>query len=298
MKQYYELLEKILTYGEKREDRTGVGTLSIFGGQVEFDLRERFPLVTLKKTKWESSFEEMLFFIEGIGNITKLKEHGVNIWNDWAQENGDVGPIYGVQWRHWKKFVINNPENKPLSKRNPTNSLYHRTALDHENISLTVIEIDQLAELITRIKTRPRDRRLIVTAWNPAYLEEMALPPCHRDFQCYVSNDGHLDLMLNIRSSDTMLGLPFNIAQYALLTHLIARATNLKPRYLKINYGDAHIYLNHIEAAKHICQLTPIECDCKLIINTVNTDIDRYSIDDFNIIGYVSHPFIKLPVAV
>lgn len=269
MHQYINLLKTILAHGEERKDRTGVGTLSIFGGQLTFDLRERFPLVTIKKTLWEKSFIEMLWFLRGEPNTSYLKQHGVNIWDDWADEQGNLGPIYGVQWRSWPVYI------------------------GYE------IEIDQIAELIAGIKKNPNGRRHIVTAWNPGYLSQMGLPPCHRDFQCYVSNDGHLDLMMAIRSWDTALGGPFNIAQYALLTHLIARATDLKPRFLKINYGDAHLYLNHVEPIREmLATRQPIECSPQLVVKTDNVDIDGYKPSDFEIVGYECHPHIRLPIAV
>ena len=267
MKQVHELWNKILTEGEERPDRTGVGTLSIFGGQVCFDLRQRFPLVTLKKTLFMSAFTEMLWFLRGENNTSYLKEHGIPIWDDWADAEGNLGPIYGVQWRKW-------PGKTPDTT------------------------IDQVKLLIEGIKKNPNGRRHIVTAWNPTYLSEMGLPPCHRDFQCYVSNDGHLDLMWAQRSVDTMLGLPFNIAQYALLTHMIAMVCNLKPRNLILNYGDCHIYKSHIEAAKMIIKRPIILCNPKLIIGRTVTDIDNFSIDDFSIENYQCHPFVKLPVAI
>jgi thymidylate synthase len=269
MKQFAELYQKIIDEGEERKDRTGVGTLSIFGGHLSFDLRERFPLVTMKKTLWKSAFIEMLWFLRGENNTKFLKHYDVKIWDAWADENGNLGPIYGVQWRKWPGKTDWAPK------------------------------IDQIRQLIDGIKNNPTGRRHIVSAWNPTFLNDMGLPPCHRDFQCYASNDGHLDLMLAIRSWDTALGGPFNVAQYALLTHLLARATGLTPRYLKINYGDAHLYLNHVEPIKQMLQTCPpIECPTKLVINTVNTDIDGYKIEDFDIIDYDSHPFIKLPIAV
>ena len=272
MKQYIDLLHKILDDGEIRADRTGVGSISVFGGQLEFDLRERFPLVTIKKTLWKSAFIEMLWFLRGESNTKYLKQHNVPIWDDWADEHGNLGPIYGVQWRHWPGKNVQDVHTE---------------------------DVDQIKLLIDGIKNNPVGRRHIVTAWNPTYLSEMGLPPCHRDFHCYVSNYGHLDLMMAIRSWDTALGGPFNIAQYALLTHLLARATGLKPRYLKINYGDAHIYKNHVEPiAKMLQERVPVSCDTKLVFKTENTDIDGYKPDDFDIENYQYHPFLKLPIAV
>jgi len=294
VKQYVDLLNKILSEGERREDRTGVGTLSIFGGQLSFDLRQRFPLVTIKKTLWKHAFIEMLWFLRGEPNIKYLHDHGVHIWDQWAKPDGSLGPVYGVQWRRWPGAAY---------EAFGEDRFKHHSILTREPGRTVVFEppIDQIKNLIERIKTRPRDRRLIVSAWNPAYVEKMGLPPCHRDFQCYVSNDGHLDLMMAIRSWDTCLGGPFNIAQYALLTHLLARATSLKPRHLKINYGDAHIYLNHVEKMREILSSpdrAPIDCPTGLDILTDNTDIDGYKPEDFDIVGYRSHPFVKLEVAV
>lgn len=288
MKQFAQLFQKILDEGEEKHDRTGVGTLSIFGGQVCFDLRERFPLVTQKKTLWKSAFIEMLWFLRGENNTKYLKDHNVPIWDAWADKDGNLGPIYGVQWRKWPGKVNWKSSYGDDNEYLGTNCFSEKPA-----------DIDQIQLLIDGIKKNPNGRRHIVTAWNPTYIADMGLPPCHRDFQCYVSNDGQLDLMMTIRSWDTALGGPFNIAQYALLTHLIARATGLKARHLKINYGDAHLYLNHVDQIRTMLQTcAPIECPTRLVVNTDNVDIDGYKIEDFDIIGYESHPFIKLPIAV
>jgi thymidylate synthase len=278
MKQYVDLLKKIVLEGEKREDRTGVGTLSIFGGQLEFDLTKSFPLVTIKETRWKLAFLEMLWFLRGEANTDYLKLNNFNLWDAWADERGNLGPVYGVQWRKWPPAVRYSEQGGWVA---------HGEA------------IDQIKNLIELIKTQPRGRRHIVTAWNPSFLSEMGLPPCHRDFQCYVSNDHHLDLMMAIRSWDTCLGGPFNIAQYALLTYLIGRATGLTPRRLIINYGDAHIYLNHVEAIwTRLTQCEPIPCAPLLVFKTDNVDIDGYKPDDFDFFGYAHHPFLKLPIAV
>lgn len=302
MKQYVDLLNKILAYGEKRGDRTGTGTLSIFGGQLEFDLRESFPLVTIKKTLWKSAFIEMLWFLRGEPNTKFLKQHGVPIWDDWADENGNLGPIYGVQWRKWpgKAGWVTGGPDVVEEHLNPQDGMDQPTKLSRpHHVWTKEPDIDQIKQLIEMIKTNPEGRRHIVTAWNPTYIKDMGLPPCHRDFQCYVTNDGHLDLMMGIRSWDTCLGGPFNIAQYALLTHLIARATGLKARRLVITYGDAHMYLNHVEPMKEVLATrTPKDCKTELIFKTENIDIDGYKIEDFDIIGYESHPFVKLPIAV
>lgn len=269
MKQYKELVKKVLAEGEVRLDRTGVGTKSIFGGMVEFDLRESFPLVTLKETRWKVAFLEMLWFLRGESHISYLHKHGSKLWDDWADAHGNVGPIYGVNWRGWP-------------------------ASGHLGPHL----VDQVAELIANLQKSPHGRRHIVTAWNVSALETMALPPCHWAHQCYVSNAGYLDMQVNQRSWDLALGAPFNIAGYALLLHLYARATNLKPRMLKFSYGDAHVYTNHIEAMAAVVEREVISCNPKLVISTDNTDIDGYKPEDFSITGYEYGPFVKLPVAV
>lgn len=312
MKQYINLIKNALN-GEERLDRTGVGTRSIFGGQVEFDLQESFPLVTIKKTLWRAAFIEMLWFIRGEPNTKFLKEHGVNIWNEWADAQGNLGPIYGVQWRKWpgklhyvslsEIYKALDPENEHnlanvVKYENFVGQDEHR-AENGEPVYIYQEKVDQLAQLIKQISSTPNGRRHIVTAWNPAFISDMGLPPCHRDFQCYAANDGGLDLMLNIRSWDLGLGAPFNIAQYALLTHLLARATDRKARRLIINYGDAHVYLNHVEPlTQMLAERQPISCAPKLLIKTDNMSIDGYKPDDFDIEGYEYHPFIKLPIAV
>jgi thymidylate synthase len=294
MKQYIDLVNRILARGEERKDRTGVGTLSVFGGRMEFDLRDSFPLVTIKKTLWKSSFIEMLWFIRGEDNLSYLHEHNVHIWDDWADEAGNLGPIYGVQWRRWPGKLVST---KSINEIPAGASCFASVGMNQ--IYTYQEEVDQLKQLIEMIKCSPTGRRHIVTAWNPGYLKEMGLPPCHRDFQCYVSNDGHLDLMWSQRSWDVALGGPFNIAQYALLTHLIARATGLKPRYLSVNYGDAHLYINHVDQMRDVViNRHPLPCKPKLVIKTDNTNIDGYKIDNFDIEGYESHPHVKLSIAV
>lgn len=274
MKQYLNLLQKIITDGEDRGDRTGVGTRSIFGGQIEFDLRERFPLVTIKKTLWKSSIIEMLWFLSGkCDTLDYLHQHNVPIWDDWAKD-GKLGPIYGVQWRRWSTFDSTKPAGSCVG------------------------QIDQIADLVHKLKNKPTDRRLIVSGWNVADISKMALPPCHRDFQCYVSNDGHLDLMMAIRSWDTVLGGPFNICQYAALTHMLAHVTGLKPRMLKINYGDAHVYQNHIPGVMELLERQPIDCPTQLVIRREVPSIDDFTIEDFDVEDYSSHPFMKFDIAV
>jgi thymidylate synthase len=292
MKQYKDLLQNILDSGEIREDRTGVGTLSVFGGHIKFDLRERFPLVTIKKTLWKHAFVEMLWFLRGEPNIKFLHEHNCKIWDEWADKDGNLGPVYGVQWRRWKGPMTTTKNIHDIKPGQPFHTFNQGNSFAYEP------EIDQIKNLINTIKVSPKGRRHIVTAWNPGFIDVMGLPPCHRDFQCYVSNDGHLDLMMSQRSWDTVLGAPFNIAQYALLTHLLAQCTGLTPRYLMINYGDAHIYLNHVDGIKEVLKNDPIDCPTKLIINNSTTDIDSFKIEDFSIEGYESGPFVKFEVAV
>ena len=312
MKQYCDLLNKILTNGEKREDRTGTGTLSIFGGEVSFDLRERFPLVTIKKTLYEKSFYEMLWFISGSTNIKEMQARGINIWNEWADADGNLGPVYGYQWRNWhgkfhefdsKRLHLwsEDPASDPAVSKYAIRENLVGTKYDpvtYDPIFIYQEKVDQLREMIEGIKKNPNGRRHIVTAWNPGFVDQMGLPPCHYNFQCYVTNDRHLNLRMSIRSWDTGLGAPFNIAQYALLTHLIARATDTTPGTLSISYGDAHIYLDHVEALRERLATTqPFDCSPKLVINTDNTDIDGYKVEDFSIDDYVSAPFLKLKVS-
>ena len=271
MKHYTDLVSKILQTGERREDRTGTGVLSIFGGQLRFDLRERFPLVTVKETRWKTAFLEMLWFLRGEPHTKFLNDNDCKLWDAWADGYGRLGPIYGVNWRHWEG-VSHGGE--------------HR-------------EIDQIRALIDGIKTNPQSRRHIVTAWNVAQLDDMSLPPCHWAFQCYVSNDGHLDMQVHQRSWDMALGAPFNVAQYALLLTLLARATGRQPRRLMFAFGDAHIYLNHVDQMREMVARQRYDNEpTRLVINTENTDIDGYSIDDFQIVDYKHQPHIKLPIAV
>lgn len=269
MQQYRHLVSDILAFGQRREDRTGTGTLSIFDAKLSFDLRAAFPLVTLKETRWKIAFLEMLWFLRGEANVHWLNEQGCHLWDPWASKNGYVGPIYGSQWKHWG---------------------------DHS----TGLPIDQVTSLIHGLRTNPTSRRHIVTAWNVSELDQMALPPCHWAHQAYVTNDGHLDLKVFIRSSDVALGLPFNISQYALLCHLYARAAGLTPRRLIVDLGDAHIYLNHVDAMRDALTTRDYVAgnQPRLIFHTDNTDIDGYKPEDFSVEGYFPHPHIPLPVAV
>ena len=269
MQQYVDLVNRVLREGEPRADRTGVGTLAVFGGRIEFDLRERFPLVTVKETRWKTAFLEMLWFLRGETNTEYLHRHGCTLWDAWADEHGNLGPVYGAQWREWREWRDTEWG-----------------------------DVDQIAVLIDGLKNNPQGRRHIVSAWNVAELDNMALPPCHWAFQCYVSNSGELDMQVNQRSWDLALGAPFNIAQYALLLTLLARATGLEPRKLAFAFGDAHIYQNHAEAMREVVQRPLLDDRATLAIGTDNRDIDCYVLDDFQVLGYAPHPFFKLDVAV
>ena len=264
MRQYLDLLNHVLEHGDKKEDRTGTGTISVFGYQMRFDLSEKFPLLTTKKVHLKSVIHELLWFLKGSTNIGYLKENGVSIWDEWADENGDLGPVYGSQWRSWQTSD-------------------GRT-------------IDQISNLIENIKNNPDSRRLIVSAWNVGEVDKMKLPPCHCFFQFYVAND-KLSCQLYQRSADIFLGVPFNIASYALLTLMIAQVTNLTPGEFVHTLGDAHIYSNHIEQVKQ--QLSREAKDLPIMkINPHVKDIFSFKYDDFEILNYDPHPLIKAPVAV
>jgi thymidylate synthase len=264
VKQYLNLLEHILEKGARKHDRTGTGTLSIFGYQMRFDLNEGFPALTTKKLHLRSIIYELLWFLKGETNIKYLKDNGVTIWDEWADAEGNLGPVYGYQWRSW-----------------PTADGRH---------------IDQIANLINQIKKNPDSRRLIVNAWNVGEVDKMKLPPCHVLFQFYVS-DGKLSCQLYQRSADVFLGVPFNIASYALLTLMIAQVCNLKPGEFIHTFGDAHLYLNHIEQTK--LQLTRDTRKLpKMVINPEIKDIFGFEYDDFKLEGYDPHPSIKAPIAV
>jgi thymidylate synthase len=264
MRQYLDLLNHVLEHGDKKEDRTGTGTISVFGYQMRFDLSEKFPLLTTKKVHLKSVIHELLWFLKGSTNIGYLKENGVSIWDEWADENGDLGPVYGSQWRSWQTSD-------------------GRT-------------IDQISNLIENIKNNPDSRRLIVSAWNVGEVDKMKLPPCHCFFQFYVAND-KLSCQLYQRSADIFLGVPFNIASYALLTLMIAQVTNLSPGDFVHTLGDAHIYSNHTEQVKQ--QLSREAKDLPIMkINPYVKDIFSFKYDDFEILNYDPHPLIKAPVAV
>lgn len=261
MRQYLDLLQDIMDNGVDKTDRTGVGTRSVFGRQMRFDLSKGFPLVTTKKVHLKSIIYELLWFIKGDTNVKYLQDNGVRIWNEWADENGDLGPVYGSQWRNW------NGEG-----------------------------IDQLAEVIERIKNNPNDRRMIVTAWNPSKIWQMKLPPCHMLFQFYVAN-GKLSCMLYQRSCDMFLGVPFNIASYALLTMMIAQVSGLKAGEFIHTLGDTHIYHNHFEQVKEQLSRTPLPLPT-MKINPLIKDINDFKYEDFELAGYESYGVLKGKVAV
>ena len=264
MKQYHDLMQDVLDNGTKKEDRTGTGTYSVFGRQLRFNLQQGFPLVTTKKCHLKSIIHELLWFLDGDTNIKYLKENGVRIWDEWADENGDLGPVYGAQWRSWQ-------------------TADGRT-------------VDQISNVIEQIKTNPDSRRLLVVAYNPGVVEQMALPPCHAFFQFYVA-DGKLSCQLYQRSADIFLGVPFNIASYSLLTMMMAQVTGLQPGEFVHTFGDAHLYTNHIEQAKEQLSRTPFASP-EMRINPDISSIFDFKYEDFELVGYEAHPHIKAPVAV
>ena len=264
MRQYHELMERVLRHGVRKHDRTGTGTLSVVGHQMRFDLDEGFPLLTTKKLHLKSIVHELLWFLRGDTNVRYLQQNGVRIWDEWADSNGDLGPVYGAQWRSWP-------------------------ARDGS-------AIDQIANLIEQIRKNPDSRRLIVTAWNPPDVDRMALPPCHCLFQFYVA-EGRISCQLYQRSADIFLGVPFNIASYALLLMMVAQVTGLKPGEFIHSFGDAHLYLNHIEQAELQLSRAPHALP-RMRINPAVNDIFGFSYEDFVLEGYQAHPHIAAPVAV
>ncbi|MBU6235466.1 MAG: thymidylate synthase [Alphaproteobacteria bacterium] len=264
MKQYHDLLQHVLDKGVKKEDRTGTGTYSVFGYQTRYDLSDGFPMVTTKKLHLKSIIHELLWFLAGDTNIKYLKDNGVRIWDEWADAEGNLGPVYGYQWRSWP-------------------------APNGESI-------DQITNLVNMIKKNPDSRRLIVSAWNPALIEQMALPPCHCLFQFYVA-EGKLSCQLYQRSADIFLGVPFNIASYSLLTMMIAQVCGLKPGEFVHTLGDAHLYSNHIEQAKEQLTRKPYKLP-EMHLNPHVTNLFDFKFEDFELVGYESHPTIKAPIAV
>jgi thymidylate synthase len=264
VRQYHDLLRRVLEEGVARSDRTGTGTLSIFGGQARFDLRERFPLLTTKKLHLKSIIYELLWFLRGETNVRYLNEHGVTIWNEWADESGNLGRVYGAQWRDWR--------------------------------GANGSRVDQIDKIISEIRENPSSRRLIVSAWNPAEIDEMALPPCHVLFQFYV-NDGELSCQLYQRSADLFLGVPFNIASYSLLTMMMAQVCNLAPGDFVHTFGDLHLYQNHLEQAREQlsreCRPLP-----RIQLNPAITRIEDFRFEDFTLLDYNPHPSIRAPIAV
>ncbi|MCB0394743.1 MAG: thymidylate synthase [Bdellovibrionales bacterium] len=264
MKQYLDLLEKVLETGEVRGDRTGTGTVSSFGHQLRYDLKNTFPLVTTKKVHLKSIVHELLWFLKGDTNIKYLKDNSVSIWDEWADERGDLGPVYGAQWRSW---------------------------VTREG------QVDQITNIIKEIRQNPMSRRLVVSAWNVGEIHKMALPPCHIMFQFYVSNEGTLSCQLYQRSADLFLGVPFNIASYSLLTMMMAQVCDLKPGEFIHTIGDAHIYLNHMEQVKEQLRRSP-RPQPKMIINPTVKNIFEFQYSDFQLVDYDPHPRISAQVSV
>ena len=254
----------MLQSGARKTDRTGTGTLSVFGRQLRFNLADSFPLLTTKKLHSKSILTELLWFLRGDTNVKWLQERGVSIWDEWADENGDLGPVYGYQWRHWR-----TPDGR---------------------------EIDQISEVIKNLKSKPDSRRHIVSAWNPADVDKMALPPCHALFQFYVAN-GKLSCQMYQRSADLFLGVPFNIASYAALTLMVAQVTNLKPGEFVLTLGDAHIYLNHLEQVREQLTRSPRPFP-RLKLNPAVKELLEFRYEDFTLEAYDPHPAIKAPIAV
>ena len=264
MRQYLDLMRHVLEHGDPKTDRTGTGTLSVFGWQMRFRLQDGFPLLTTKKLHTRSIIHELLWFLQGDTNIRYLKENGVSIWDEWADENGDLGPVYGKQWRRWE----------PADGRS----------------------VEQITRLVEGIRRNPDSRRHLVTAWNPGEVDNMALPPCHALFQFYVAN-GRLSCQLYQRSADIFLGVPFNIASYALLTHMIALACDLAPGDFVWTGGDCHLYLNHLEQAREQLSREPRPLP-QLRINPAVKDVFAFRFEDFTLEGYDPHPHIAAPIAV
>ena len=302
VRQYHDLLRLVLDRGQPRADRTGTGTLSIFGAQARFDLRENFPLLTTKKLHLKSIIYELLWFLRGERNVRYLRENKVTIWDEWADDNGDLGPVYGKQWRHWVKTKSRPRKSSDSAASQPT---LFDSGESTEGASVTPLGprlrrskygIDQIAAVIGEIKTNPDSRRLIVSAWNVADIDSMALPPCHVLFQFYVRG-GELSCQLYQRSADLFLGVPFNIASYSLLTLMVAQVCNLQRGEFVHTFGDLHLYQNHLEQARdqlsRSCRSLP-----RMQLNPAIKNLRDFRFEDFELIGYDPHPVIKAPIAV
>ncbi|HJS38073.1 MAG TPA: thymidylate synthase [Burkholderiales bacterium] len=263
-RQYLDLLAEVLEHGARKSDRTGTGTRSVFGRQMRFGLGKSFPLLTTKKLHLKSIVYELLWFLRGETNVRWLQEHGVSIWDEWADAAGELGPVYGYQWRHWR-----TPDGR---------------------------EIDQIRQVLDSLRTRPDSRRHLVSAWNPADVDRMALPPCHALFQFYVA-EGRLSCQMYQRSADLFLGVPFNIASYALLTLMVAQVSGLQPGEFVLTLGDAHLYLNHLEQARAQVARAPREFP-RMRLNPAVRDLFEFRYEDFTLEGYDPHPHIKAPIAV
>jgi thymidylate synthase len=288
MTQYLDLLRLVMERGKFKSDRTGTGTYSIFGAQTRFSLREGFPLLTTKKLHLRSIIYELLWFLRGETNVRYLQEHKVTIWDEWADKNGNLGPVYGKQWRNWVRHSRARAPAKPDAGQ-PT--LFEISSRDRSHHG-----VDQIASVIEQIKTNPDSRRLIVSAWNVADIDRMALPPCHALFQFYVS-EGELSCQLYQRSADLFLGVPFNIASYALLTHMVALVCGLKPGEFIHTFGDLHLYANHLDQAKLQLTREPRSLP-QMKLNPAVKHIDAFRFEDFELVGYDPHPAIKAPIAI
>jgi thymidylate synthase len=300
MIQYLDLLRQVLEHGRFKADRTGTGTFSVFGAQARFDLRKTFPVLTTKKLHLRSIIYELLWFLRGDTNVRYLQENKVTIWDEWADEQGNLGPVYGKQWRHWTKNTP-RPHRDPLAGQPPLFDLSELcdgagVTPSGPRVRGRQSGIDQIEQVIRQIKKNPDSRRLIVSAWNVADIDSMALPPCHCLFQFYVS-DGELSCQLYQRSADIFLGVPFNIASYALLTLMVAQVCRLKPGEFVHTFGDLHLYKNHVEQAKLQLSRAPRSLP-QMKLNPGVKKIDDFKFEDFELIGYDPHPAIKAPIAV
>lgn len=289
MRQYLDLVQETLDTGVFKSDRTGTGTYSVFGRQLRFDLQKEFPIAHAKFTAFRLVAVELIWLLSGNTNTKFMLDNNCHIWDEWMDENGDLGPVYGAQWRHWTHTMHSGVSNQEIEHLNGGKSIYGGRTV--------VQEIDQIAQLIAKLKSNPNDRRLIVSAWNVGEIEQMALPPCHAFFQFYVAN-GKLSCQLYQRSADLFLGVPFNIASYSLLTHMLAQICGLQVGEFIWTSGDTHIYSNHVEQAKEMLSRPMIDDKAKLWLNPEITDIDLFTMDDIRLDNYVYHKAIKADVAV